>query len=119
MNGVHDRTDAERAFREKWLKGEIQRIKAGGTIRLRCVMATSDRMALGLCWGEIPDDRAHRGADTCSKECQADRKRLVRWENAKGSCRFCGHNLPRTRKKKATDGIPETGLSDEEPLLQE
>jgi len=88
------------AVRERWIKDEIAKIKAGGTIRLRCAMATQDRIELGLCRGDLPEDRAHRGAETCSPECQADRRRLKRWEASKGSCRYCGHGLSRKEKAK-------------------
>jgi hypothetical protein len=98
--------------RESWLKGEIEMIKAGGTIRQCCTMATPDRVALGFCLGDIPADRAHRCLDTCSAECAGDKKRLRRWESAKGKCRACGHGLPRVRKPKIAkeiDAFPESG----------
>jgi hypothetical protein len=100
--------------REDWLKQEIAKIKEGGTIRLRCMMATSDRVALALCNGDVPEDRAHRGLDTCSSECQADKKRLRRWETAKKKCRVCGHGF--TKKERAelkALRIP----SDEAPMM--
>jgi hypothetical protein len=109
----HPEEGAEKAFREGWLKTEIARIKAGGTIRMRCVMATADRVSLGLCWGDIPEDRAHRGAETCSPECQADRRRLKRWEMAKGSCRYCGHGLSRKEKAKLAEKIPVPGTKEQ------
>jgi hypothetical protein len=92
----------EQEYRENWLKAEIEKIKSGATIRQRCTMATSDRILVGLCRGDIPEARAHRGSDTCSPECQADKRRLRRWENAKGKCRYCGHGLPRKRKSEVT-----------------
>jgi hypothetical protein len=99
--------------RAEWLKAEIARIKAGGTIRHRCVMATEDRLNLMLCKGDIPEDRAHRGAETCSPQCQADRRRLRRWENSKGSCRYCGHGLPRKVRARLL-AVPETGNVEED-----
>ena len=97
--------------RDEWLKAEVRRIKHGGTIRQRCSMATEDRMKLGLCLGDIPEARAHRGSETCSPACQADRRRLRRWENAKGSCRYCGHGLPKPKK-----AVPVTGKAEWEEL---
>jgi hypothetical protein len=99
-------------LRESWLKNEIRCIKGGCTIRQRCTMATEDRVKLGLCLGDIPPARAHRGSETCSPECQADRRRLRRWEQAKGSCRYCGHGLPRKRKSEVTH-FPVTGKRQE------
>lgn len=98
--------------RETWLKVEIERIKAGGTIRQRCTMSTPDRVRLGWCLGDIPEDRAHRGAGTCSEQCRLDQKRLRRWEIAKNKCRHCGHGLPKPRKPRPVKGIlviPESG----------
>lgn len=89
-----------RELREGWLQKEIARIKAGGTIRQRCVMATEDRVRLGLCLGDLPEDRAHRGSHVCSPECQADRRRLVRWEQSKMKCRFCGHGLTKKERER-------------------
>jgi hypothetical protein len=65
-----------------------------------CVMATPDRVLTGLCLGHIAPERVRKGSDTCSPECQADKKRLLRWQRSKGHCRVCGHNLP---KKKRLD----------------
>lgn len=101
--------------REQWLQGEIAMIKSGGTMRQRCTMSTPDRIALGFCLGDVPDDRAHRCLDTCSPACSADKKRLRRWESAKGKCRKCGHGLPRERKPKAVkvlEPIPDSGNVD-------
>lgn len=86
--------------RESWLKGEIEMIKAGGTIRQRCTMATPDRVALGFCLGDIPADRAHRCLDTCSAECSGDKKRLRRWEASKGRCRNCGHGYTKKQRQE-------------------
>jgi hypothetical protein len=99
--------------REQWLKLEINAIKHGGTIRQRCTMATEDRIFLGLCLGDIPQTRAHRGFETCSAECQADRRRLRRWEQSKGSCRYCGHGLPRSKRKAEVTYFPVTGKESE------
>ncbi len=85
--------------REEWIKSEIAEIKAGGDMRCVCVMATPDRLLSGLCSGAIPAERMRRGSDTCSPECQADKKRLRRWQASKGHCRLCGRNMPRTRKE--------------------
>lgn len=87
--------------RDEYIKAEIARIKAGGTIHQRCTMAVDGRVEAGLCLGDIPEDRAHRDSNTCSDQCRQDKKRLRRWETAKGSCRHCGHNLPKPRKAKA------------------
>lgn len=99
----------KRAEREAWLKAEIQKIKDGGTVELSCVMATPERLDLMLCSGVVPKERAHRGSHTCSPECQADYKRLMRWELSKGVCRACGHNLPKKRRRAAAKS-PETGF---------
>ena len=85
--------------REDWLRHEILRIKAGATIRQRCTMSTPDRLAAGLCLGDVPDLRAHRGQDTCSPECAADKKRLRRWALSRNKCRVCGHGF--TKKERA------------------
>jgi len=85
--------------REEWVKAEIAKIKAGGTIRQMCTMSTPDRVVRGFCMGEVPADRAHRCLDTCGPECSSDKKRLRRWEASKGKCRACGHGY--TKKQKA------------------
>lgn len=94
--------------REEWLKAQIGIIKAGGDMRMSCVMATPDRIELGLCQQAISTDRVKRGLDTCSPECQADKKRLARWQRSKGCCRLCGHSLPKKRRedmlRKAQEG---------------
>jgi hypothetical protein len=89
----------DKETREAWLKTEISLIKLGATIRMRCVMATEDRLVAGLCKGDIPEDRAHRGSNTCSELCQRDRRRLLRWEKSKNKCRFCGHGLTAKQKR--------------------
>lgn len=99
-------------LRDSYIKNEIARIKAGGTIHQRCTMAVDGRVEAGLCLGNIPEDRAHRDSNTCSDQCRQDKKRLRRWETAKGSCRHCGHNLPKPRKAKPVKELspfPETG----------
>ena len=37
---------------------------------LRCILSTADRIAAGLCLGDIPAKRARKRAVTCSDECQ-------------------------------------------------
>jgi hypothetical protein len=86
--------------RESWMKAEIARIKAGGTIRQRCVMATEDRVSLGLCLGDLPEDRAHRGSHVCSDPCQRDRRRLMRHELAKNKCRYCGRAISKKQRQQ-------------------
>jgi hypothetical protein len=86
-----------RAVREAWLQGEIAKIMAGGDMRMVCCMSTADRLEVGLCAGAIPLERLKRGSDTCSRNCQADKKRLRRWQASKGSCRLCGRGLSRKR----------------------
>jgi hypothetical protein len=88
------------AMREIWMQEQIARIKAGGTIRQRCVMATEDRVRLGLCLGDLPESRAHRGSHVCSDACQRDRRRLMRHELAKNKCRYCGRTFTRKQREK-------------------
>jgi hypothetical protein len=104
-----------RMEREEWLKAEIERIKAGGTIQVRCTMSTPERVAAGWCSDYVPDGRAHRGSDTCSDACRNDKKRLRRWETSKGNCRLCNRRLPKPRKAKGSEtGFrnPEMGSRD-------
>lgn len=85
--------------REDWLHQQIEIIKAGGAMRMTCVMATPDRLELGLCSGSVPLERMRRGSDTCSPECQADKKRLMRWMAAQKACRLCGRALPKKKQQ--------------------
>lgn len=86
--------------RPEWLKREVGKIKAGGDLTLRCVMATVERLQAGLCLGEVPPARINRQQDTCSPECQADRRRLRREDNARRKCRVCGHGLTKKQREE-------------------
>jgi len=85
--------------RDWWQKNEIARIKAGGDVIQRCVMSTAERVANGLCLGDIPPARIRRNppADTCSPECQSDKRRMKREELRNRKCSHCGAGY-RSRK---------------------
>jgi len=65
---------------------------------LRCILSTADRIAAGLCLGDIPAKRARRKAVTCSNECQREYRRIRRQEAAETKCRLCGRPLQRSSK---------------------
>jgi hypothetical protein len=65
---------------------------------LRCILSTADRIAAGLCLGDIPAKRARWKAVTCSEECQREYRRIRRQEAAEKNCRLCGKPLPRSSK---------------------
>jgi len=63
---------------------------------LRCILSTADRVAAGLCLGDIPVQRARRKAVTCSNECQREYRRIRRQEGAGRKCRLCGRRFRRS-----------------------
>jgi hypothetical protein len=65
---------------------------------LRCILATADRIAAGLCLGDIPGKRARKKAITCSDECQREYRRIRRQEAAGTKCRLCGRPFSRSSK---------------------
>ena len=65
---------------------------------LRCILSTADRIAAGLCLGDIPAERARKKAITCSDECQREYGRIRRREAAETKCRLCGRPLRRSSK---------------------
>ena len=65
---------------------------------LRCILSTADRIAAGLCLGDIPAKRARRRAVTCSEQCQREYGRIRRQEAAGTKCRLCGRRLRRSSK---------------------
>jgi hypothetical protein len=64
----------------------------------RCILSTADRIAAGLCLGDIPAKRARKKAVTCSEECQRKYGRIRRQEAAETKCRLCGRPLQRSSK---------------------
>jgi len=65
---------------------------------LRCILSTADRIAAGLCLGDIPAKRARKRAVTCSDQCQREYGRIRRQEAATTKCRLCGRPLERSSK---------------------
>ncbi len=65
---------------------------------LRCILSTADRIASGLCLGDIPAKRARKRAVTCSDQCQREYGRIRRREAAETKCRLCGRPLRRSSK---------------------
>jgi hypothetical protein len=86
--------------RSEWLKAEIKNIQAGIVVQMRCVMSTPERVEQGLCLGVLPQHRINRRQDTCSPECQEDKRRLKREIGALRICRHCGRGLTRTERTK-------------------
>lgn len=86
--------------RSEWLKAEIKNIQAGGVVQMRCVMSTPERVEQGLCLGVLPQHRINRRQDTCSPECQEDKRRVKREVGALRTCRICGHGLTKTQREK-------------------
>jgi hypothetical protein len=62
---------------------------------LRCIMSAPERLAQELCKGDIPADRARRGAVTCSDSCAREYGRQRRSEHAQKKCRLCGRRFRR------------------------
>jgi hypothetical protein len=65
---------------------------------LRCILSTADRIAAGLCLGDIPAKRSRKRAITCSDECQREYGRIRRQEAAGTKCRVPGRRLCRSSK---------------------
>jgi hypothetical protein len=53
-----------------------------------------------VCRLDIAQERARKGATTCSNECARAYRKAKRSELAEGRCRLCG----RTKRKKLQDG---------------
>jgi hypothetical protein len=64
----------------------------------RCVMSLTERVAAGLCLGNIPERRAWRGSHFCSNECHREYRRQRRSWRATRSCRLCGRATPKRRQ---------------------
>ena len=65
---------------------------------LRCIMALPERVAQGLCQGDIPPERARRNAVTCCDECSREYRRHRRSEHAERKCRrLCGRAFRKRR----------------------
>lgn len=82
----------------------------------RCVMATQDRISLGLCLGEIPSPRAKRGAHFCSVECHSDYRKVRSFYKRLVKCRECGRPLkPRKSQSEAGNSVPSAVVGVEQP----
>ena len=58
------------------------------------------------CGGWIPKEREERRQHTCSDACQNWYRRLMREIDAGKACRYCGHGLPKDRRKWPTSRRP-------------
>lgn len=88
---------------------------------LRCVLSSPERVAAGLCLGDIPAERIAKKAVTCSDECQRHYRNFRRRLLAEGKCRLCGRGRPAASKRRTTEpvlhahkascGAPASGVS--------
>jgi hypothetical protein len=103
--------------RKEWMHSRLDSIKEGYALTFRCVMSDPDRIASGFCLGTVSNERINRGQDTCSPECQEDKRRLKREQLRQRKCSHCGHGFTKSERARIAaerlKNFPESGKEGE------